>query len=139
MSAHVRVEADGPVTVIHLDKPQRRNAVDGPMAAALRDAFMAFESEDSQRVAILTGDHGHFCAGADLEAIRDPALRHELDPDGGGAGPMGPTRMALTKPVIAAVAGTPWREVSSSPSGATCEWSRRTRCSGCSAGGGACR
>ena len=105
MSAHVRVEVDGPVTTVHLDKPERRNAVDGPMAAALRDAFLEFESDASQRVAILTGDHGHFCAGADLAAIQDPALRHELDPQGGGTGPMGPTRMALTKPLIAAVAG----------------------------------
>jgi enoyl-CoA hydratase len=105
VSAHVRVDTDGPVTLIHLDKPQRRNAVDGPMAAALRDAFTEFETDDSQRVAILTGDHGHFCAGADLEAIQDPMLRHELDPDGGGTGPMGPSRMALTKPLIAAVSG----------------------------------
>jgi enoyl-CoA hydratase len=75
------------------------------MAAALRTAFEQFEADDSQRVAILTGDHGHFCAGADLTAIADPALRHELDPDGGGTGPMGPSRMALTKPLIAAVAG----------------------------------
>lgn len=105
MSAHVRVEVDGPVTTIHLDKPQRRNAVDGPMAAALREAFLAFESDESQRVAILTGDHGHFCSGADLTAIQDPALRHGLDAEGGGTGPMGPSRMVLTKPLIAAVSG----------------------------------
>lgn len=105
MSASVRVELDGPVTTIHLDRPERRNAVDGPMAAALRDAFEQFEADDSQRVAVLSGDHDHFCAGADLAAIQDPPLRHDLDPDGGGSGPMGPTRMALSKPLIAAVAG----------------------------------
>jgi enoyl-CoA hydratase len=102
---YVRVETDGPVCTIILDRPAKRNAVDGPMAAALRDAFVAFEADTALQVAVLWGAGGHFCAGADLAAISDPQLRHELDPDGGGCGPMGPSRMALSKPLIAAVSG----------------------------------
>ena len=107
MSAHphIRIEIDGPVTTILLSRPEKRNAVDGPMARALLTAFEAFEADPTQRVAVLHGEHGVFCAGADLGAIDDPERRHDLDPSGGGAGPMGPTRMALTKPLIAAVAG----------------------------------
>ena len=107
MSAHpsVRTEIDGAVSTILLSRPEKRNAVDGPMAKALLEAFAAFEADASQRVAVLHGEHGVFCAGADLSAIGDPERRHELDPTGGGAGPMGPTRMALRKPLIAAVAG----------------------------------
>ena len=75
------------------------------MAAEIRDAFLQFEADPSLRVAVLTGAGGNFCAGADLSAVADPALRNELDPDGGGTGPMGPTRMALSKPLIAAVSG----------------------------------
>ncbi len=98
-------ETDGPVCVITIDHPERRNAVDGITAAALRDAFARFEADPALRVAILTGAQGCFCAGADLSAVGDPARRHELDPDGGGTGPMGPSRMALAKPLIAAVEG----------------------------------
>ncbi len=107
IAAHegVRVEKTGVVTTIILDRKERRNAVDGPMARALRAAFVDFEGDASQRVAVLWGDHGMFCAGADLTAVNDPARRHELDPEGGGDGPMGPSRMALSKPLIAAVAG----------------------------------
>jgi len=79
--------------------------VHGPMAAQLRAAFHRFERDDALRVAILTGAGGHFCAGADLASVGDPALRNELDPQGDGDGPMGPTRMALSKPLIAAVEG----------------------------------
>ena len=104
-NAGVRVEIDGPVTTIVMSRPERRNAVDGPMARALRDAFQAFEADASQRVAVLWGEHGVFCAGADLSAVNDPARAHELDREGGGTGPMGPSRMAFSKPVIAAVAG----------------------------------
>ena len=103
--APILVETDGPVCTLILNRPQRRNAVDGPMAAQLRDAFLAFEADDSLRVAVLWGANGVFCAGADLGAVNDPARRHELDPEGGGSGPMGPTRLALSKPLIAAVAG----------------------------------
>jgi enoyl-CoA hydratase len=101
----VRTETDGPVSTIVLSRPHCRNAVDGPTAALLREAFERFEADDSQRVAVLWGEHGSFCAGADLGAVSDPARRHELDPEGGGTGPMGPSRMALKKPLIAAIAG----------------------------------
>ncbi len=101
----VRVERAGPVTTIVMSRPERRNAVDGPMAAALRRAFRGFEADDSQNVAVLWGEGGVFCAGADLTALNDPAHAHELDADGGGDGPMGPSRIAFTKPIIAAVAG----------------------------------
>lgn len=101
----VLLETDGPVLIVTIDLPDKRNAVDGLTAAALRAAFERFEADDSLRVAILTGAGGHFCAGADLTSIGDPARRHELDPDGGGTGPMGPSRMALRKPLIAAIEG----------------------------------
>jgi enoyl-CoA hydratase len=75
------------------------------MAAELRAAFIQFEEDSTLCAAVITGAGGHFCAGADLGAVGDPALRNALEPDGGGAGPMGPTRMALSKPLIAAVDG----------------------------------
>jgi enoyl-CoA hydratase len=98
----VRVERDGPVSTVILDRPQVRNAVDGPAAAALVDAFTEFEADDSARVAVLNGAGGTFCAGADLAALGGPDS-NRVDPD--GAGPMGPTRMRLAKPVIAAISG----------------------------------
>lgn len=101
----VEVREDGPVCIITLNRPECRNALDGPTATALREAFEHFEAESSLRVAVLHGAGGHFCAGADLAAMGDPARRNALDPEGRGHGPMGPTRMALDKPVIAAVAG----------------------------------
>ncbi len=101
----VRSSTNGPVTTIVIDRPHCRNAVDGPTAAALRTAFETFEADAGQRVAVLAGAGGHFCAGADLAALGDPARRNVLVPDGSGAGPMGPTRIAFTKPVIAAVEG----------------------------------
>lgn len=104
-SPAVRTETDGPVTTIVLSRPHCRNAVDGPTAALLRQAFERFEADESQRVAVLWGEHGTFCAGADLGAVGDPARRNELNPEGGGSGPMGPTRMALAKPLVAAIAG----------------------------------
>ena len=83
-----------------------RNAVDGITAAALADAVREFEEDDDSRVAVLTGAGGTFCAGADLKAVGDPERRNQLDPDIAGAdGPMGPTRMVLSKPVIAAIEG----------------------------------
>ena len=102
---YVSIADDGAICTITLNRPEKRNAVHGPMAAELRAAFVRFEEDATLRVAILTGAGGHFCAGADLGAVRDPALRNELAPDGGGTGPMGPTRMALSKPLIAAVNG----------------------------------
>ncbi|WP_433358558.1 crotonase/enoyl-CoA hydratase family protein [Streptosporangium sp. CA-115845] len=100
-----RVEIEGSITTIWMDRPDRRNAVDGAMAAELRAAFEEFEADPDQRVAILAGSGGTFCAGADLTAVGDLERRNELDPEGGGGGPMGPTRMALSKPLIAAIGG----------------------------------
>jgi enoyl-CoA hydratase len=107
MSTHpsVRTEQQGPVLTITLDRPERRNAVDGPTALALRAAFEAFEADDGARVAVLTGAGGHFCAGADLQALGDPERRNPIEASGSAPGPMGPTRMAFGKPVIAAVEG----------------------------------
>jgi enoyl-CoA hydratase len=102
---HVRYDTEDTVCTITLDRPDKRNAVHGPMAAELREAFARFEADDALRVAVLAGAGGHFCAGADLAAVGDPAQRNELDPEGGGSGPMGPTRMALSKPLIAAING----------------------------------
>jgi len=102
MSAPLRVEDHGPVTVVTIDRPERRNAVDRPTADALLEAFEAFEADDGASVAVLTGAGGTFCAGADLQAIAGgTGNRVAVD----GAGPMGPTRLALSKPVIAAVEG----------------------------------
>ena len=98
----VRSEKNGHVTTIVLDRPEVKNAVDRPTAAALADAFRAFESDDDARVAVLYGDGGTFCAGADLGAFAR-GDSNVIAPDGDG--PMGPTRMLLAKPVIAAVAG----------------------------------
>ncbi|GMV46821.1 MAG: enoyl-CoA hydratase [Pseudomonadota bacterium] len=104
MSA-VTLERDERVAVITLTRPERRNAVDAATAADLLAAFEAFAADASLHVAVLTGTGGHFCAGADLEALGDPARRNRLAADGSGPGPMGPTRMTFGKPVIAAVEG----------------------------------
>jgi enoyl-CoA hydratase len=101
----VTCTADDGLCTITLNRPERRNAVDGTTAAALLQAFERFEGDPSLRVAILTGAGGHFCGGADLKAIGDPERRNRLDPRGEGPGPMGPTRMALSKPLIAAIEG----------------------------------
>src|SRR6476661_1347585 len=98
----VRVERNGPVTTVILDRPDVRNAVDGPTAAALAGAFRAFDADDGAHVAVLWGAGGTFCSGADLKAIGGPD-GNRAAPDGDG--PMGPTRLRLAKPVIAAVAG----------------------------------
>jgi enoyl-CoA hydratase len=102
VSEAVRVIRDGPVTTVVLDRPQRRNAVDGPTAAALAEAFGTFDADPEAAVAVLHGAGGTFCAGADLKAIGGPEGNRV---DGHGDGPMGPTRMRLSKPVIAAIAG----------------------------------
>ena len=101
----VLTTTDGPVATIVMDRRHCRNAVDGPTAAALRAAFEAFEADEALAVAVLAGAGGHFCAGADLVALGDPARANVITPDGSGHGPMGPTRMAFAKPVIAAVEG----------------------------------
>src|ERR671923_3075736 len=98
----IRVERAGPVTTVVLDRPEARNAVDRDTAAALADAFRAFEADAEARVAVLWGAGGTFCAGADLKAIA-AGRGNRRAPDGDG--PMGPSRMLLAKPVIAAVAG----------------------------------
>lgn len=98
----VRVERDGPVYTVVLDRPHVRNAVDRETADALLDAFERFAADDEARVAVLWGAGGQFCAGADLKAIAaGQPNRVEAD----GPGPLGPTRMMLDKPVIAAIAG----------------------------------
>jgi enoyl-CoA hydratase len=95
---------DGVATIV-IDRPERRNAIDRPLAEALSAAFVRFETNDAWRAAVLTGAGGTFCAGADLTALQDDTRRNELHADGSGPGPMGPTRMTFTKPVIAAIAG----------------------------------
>jgi enoyl-CoA hydratase/carnithine racemase len=101
----VHYEIEGPAVVVTIDRPDARNAVDRPTADALVDAFTRFDVDDALSVAVLTGAHGTFCAGADLKAMAEPGgervNRVALD----GDGPMGPTRMQLRKPVIAAVEG----------------------------------
>jgi enoyl-CoA hydratase len=98
----VITERKGPVTTIEINRPEVRNAVDRPTAEALSEVFRAFESDKEAKVAVLTGAGGCFCAGADLKAIAEGrGNRWEED----GDGPMGPTRMVFSKPVIAAVAG----------------------------------
>jgi enoyl-CoA hydratase/carnithine racemase len=101
-SSAVTVEHDGPVTVITIDRPERRNAVDGACADLLREAFLAFDYDAERSVAVLAGAGGTFCAGADLKAVAEGDRRPIPDH---GPGPMGPTRLTLSKPVIAAVEG----------------------------------
>ena len=101
----VLFEAAAPIATITLNRPDKRNAVHRPMAQALRAAFERFEADDDLRVAVLHGAGGHFCAGADLAAMGDAQLRNEVTPDGSGSGPMGPSRMVLRKPLIAAING----------------------------------
>lgn len=98
----VRTERDGPVTTVILDRPNVRNAVDRETADALFAAFEAFEADPDARAAVLWGAGGHFCAGADLEAI---AAGRPNRLTAHGPGPMGPSRMRLSKPVIAAISG----------------------------------
>ena len=112
----VRIDREEEVWTITIDRPEVRNAVDGPTARALADAFRAFDADPRARVAVLTGAGGHFCAGADLRHVAGGTssadlgaaggpLTLALDDDMAHDGPMGPTRLELTKPVIAAVEG----------------------------------
>jgi enoyl-CoA hydratase len=98
------MEIDGRVCVITIDRAHARNAVDGPTAQLLVEHFTAFERDDDLAVAILTGANGTFCAGADLKAVAN-GDGNRVDTDMSLPGPMGPTRMTVTKPVIAAVEG----------------------------------
>ena len=108
---HLRVEVVGAVTKVLIDRPVARNAVHGPCAAELRAAFTAFDADKSQHVAVLGGVGGHFCAGADLKAVAASAPGADGDGAGGDMldvtrlGPMGPTGLQLSKPVIAAIDG----------------------------------
>ena len=100
----VRFDTDGPVAVVTIDRPEVRNAVDGPTAKALADSFRRFDEDEALAVAVLTGAGGTFCAGADLKAVatgQGNRVRDDVHQDG----PMGPSRMLLAKPVIAAVEG----------------------------------
>ena len=118
MTTTVRIDKseDGEIWTVTIDRPEVRNAVDGPTARALADAFRAFDADGNARVAVLTGAGGHFCAGADLRTVAsgssagelgaaDHGLALSLDDDMSADGPMGPSRLELTKPVIAAVEG----------------------------------
>jgi enoyl-CoA hydratase len=98
----VRVERDGPVYTVLLNRPERRNAVDGATAQRLADAFREFDSDGDAAVAVLHGEGGVFCAGADLKAVGTDAGNRVTED---GDGPMGPSRMRLSKPVIAAISG----------------------------------
>jgi len=101
----VYTETNGAVMTIVLARPGKRNAVDRETASALLQAFTDFETNDDLKVAVLWGEGGNFCAGADLEAVGDPERRNHIEATGTAPGPMGPSRMALSKPVIAAVSG----------------------------------
>jgi enoyl-CoA hydratase len=102
MTDRVLVETSGPVTTVIINRPEVRNAVDGPTATALAEAFRTFDADETASVAVLTGAGDAFCAGADLKAVGSDR-GNRVDPTGDG--PMGPTRMRLGKPVIAAVSG----------------------------------
>src|SRR6185503_13900956 len=95
---------DGPVAIVTLSRPERRNAVDGPTAQLLYDAFKRFDADEAASVAVFTGAGGHFCGGADLKVVASGrgGNRVTIEDD---FGPMGPTRLELSKPVIAAVEG----------------------------------
>jgi enoyl-CoA hydratase len=100
----VRYETDGSIAIVTIDRAQARNAVDGPTAGLLADAFRQFEADPGLHVAVLTGANGTFCAGADLKGI-SAGRGNRVEADVSRDGPMGPTRMMLVKPVIAAVEG----------------------------------
>src|SRR5438105_3242985 len=98
----VSYETDGRVAIVSIDRPEVRNAVDGPTAAALVEAFSRFDADQKLSAAVLTGRGGNFCAGADLKGISEGRGNRVAED---GDGPMGPTRMLLSKPVLAAVEG----------------------------------
>src|SRR5437763_2059129 len=102
----VLVERDGPVTIVSINRPHCRNAVDGATARKLFDAFLAFDADDAASVAVFTGTGGYFCAGADLKAVAsgDPEKKREVGGHNSLA-PMGPSRLRLPKPVIPAIEG----------------------------------
>jgi len=101
----VLIEKKGSIFTVIINRPEAKNAVDGPTAAALADAFREFEKDDAFLAAVLCGAGNTFCAGADLKALAglDKSLLNRVEPEGDG--PMGPSRMMLKKPVIAAISG----------------------------------
>ena len=101
MSVHYEVE--GPIAVVTIDRPEVRNAIDGSTAQQLAESFQNFESDKALSVAVLTGADGTFCSGADLKAVSSDQNNLRVDLEGDG--PLGCTRMSLSKPVIAAVEG----------------------------------
>ena len=101
----VTIEKNGKIWTVVLHRPEVRNAVDQPTRELLQNAFEEFEDNTAARVAVLWGKGGHFCSGADLKAMSEPNRRKIIAADGTGPGPMGPTRMQNSKPVIAAVSG----------------------------------
>ena len=101
--ATIRIQNDGPVCLIGIKRPEVRNAVDGQTAQELADAFRAFEADDGAKVAVLYGEGGTFCAGADLKAISGGGTPNRMAEEGDA--PMGPSRMLLSKPAIAAISG----------------------------------
>jgi enoyl-CoA hydratase len=129
----VRYERTGATAVVTIDRPERRNAVDGPTAAELLEAYERFAADDGARVMVLTGaGEQAFCAGADLKSLET------LNPDAPG-GPMGFTRITPAKPAIAAVRGWSWPAASSWRCGAICGSRARTRASAAWSGAGASR
>ena len=106
MNSSVKTEVDGPVWTVTIHRPEVRNAVDGPTAQALAQAFRDFDADPEARVAVLTGEGGNFCAGADLKAVAEGGERMlALNDDMHGDGPMGASRLRLSKPVVAAISG----------------------------------
>lgn len=101
----IHFEPDGPVAVIVIDRPEVANAIDRPTADELAAALRRFDADDDLAVAVLTGANDTFCAGADLKAMREPGAPRVSRVEPEGDGPVGPTRMLLGKPVIAAVEG----------------------------------
>src|SRR5436190_9993675 len=101
----VEFRSQGPVAVVTIDRPEVANAIDRPTAAVLAEAFRRFEADESLHVAVLSGANGTFCAGADLKAMRESGMERVTRVERDGDDPLGPTRMLLTKPVIAAVEG----------------------------------
>src|SRR4051812_13700949 len=101
----IHYDTDGPVAVVTIDRPDVANAIDRPTAEELAAAFRRFDADDALAVAVLTGANDTFCAGADLKAMREPGAPRVTRVEADGDGPVGPTRMLLTKPVIAAVEG----------------------------------
>lgn len=102
----ILIERDGPVTIVSINRPERRNAVNGATARKLFDAFKAFDADAEASVAVFTGVRGHFCAGADLKAVAVGDLEKRREVGGHDTiAPMGPSRLRLSKPVIAAIEG----------------------------------